>query len=66
MVKVETTYICPICNARYSSMERAECCEQSHPKELKIKEIRYSEGTKFPESIVMISNDGATAVYDLF
>lgn len=66
MVKIETTYICPVCGARYDSLKYAEACEQSHPKDLRIKGYGYSEGMALPNRIIIATDDGREARYDLY
>lgn len=60
-------YTCEFCRTDYADKAEAMKCELSHKKKLKIVDSRYlayfQNGSDFPFSITVQSEDGARATY---
>lgn len=65
-MKEKIRYICEICGTEYSTKEKAEECEASHEKNVKVTKFEYVYGRVMPKYVHVENADGTIkATYNL-
>lgn len=62
-MKTETKYICDYCGKKYLTEEECHTCEESHGIAQTIETARYSEGSKYPDTICVGFNNDHHIIY---
>lgn len=66
-MKRHTVYRCEICGTDYNDRDQAERCEEYHKTDLVIEKVEYKPcdwvNHGFPDTVILKSKDGKTAIY---
>lgn len=57
-MKKRIQYMCEICGTEYSTKEKAEECEASHEKNVKVTKFEYVHGRVMPKYVYVENADG--------
>ena len=57
-MKKRIQYMCEICGTEYSTKEKAEGCEASHEKNVKLTKFEYVYGRAMPKYVYVENADG--------
>lgn len=57
-MKKRIQYMCEICGTEYSTKEKAEGCEASHEKNVKLTKFEYVYGRVMPKYVYVENADG--------
>ena len=57
-MKKRTRYVCEICGTEYSTKEKAEICEASHEKNVKVTKFEYVYNVEMPKYVYVENADG--------
>ena len=65
-MKERMRYICEMCGTEYSAKEKAERCEASHEKNVKVTKFEYVYNIEMPKYVYVENADGTVkATYNL-
>ena len=65
-MKERIQYVCEICGTEYPTKEKAEECEASHEKNVKVAKFEYVHGRVMPKYMYVENADGTIkATYNL-
>ena len=57
-MKKRIQYVCEICGTEYSTKEKAEECEASHEKNVKVTKFEYVYNVEMPKYVYVENADG--------